>query len=123
MRADCLRRLCGAVLAALLCGGVPACLLGQEARQQDAAASASPTVTAVRVVKATGEVLKITTNVINVEVGQPLDPERVAASLKALYRTGDYSDIRAVSYPENGGVRLDFAVRENLFFNEVMVVG
>ena len=118
-----MRRVCGAVLAALLCGGAPACLLAQQAQQQDAPAAASPPVTAVRVVNANGEILKTTANVINVEVGKPLDPEKIAASLKALYRTGDYSDIRAVSYPESGGVRLDFVVRENLFFNQVMVVG
>jgi outer membrane protein insertion porin family len=123
MRADCVRRLCGAVVAALLCGGAPARLLAQQVQVQDAPAAAAPPVTALRVVNEQGEVLKTNPNIVNVEIGKPLDPEKVAESLKALYRTGDYSDIRAVSYPESGGIRLDFVVRENLFFNQVIILG
>ena len=123
MRADCVRRLCGAVLAAFLCGGVPARLLAQQVHEQDAPAATAPVLAAVRVVNANGQVLKTPRNVITLEIGKPLDREKVAANLKALYRTGDYSDIRALSYPVDGGVRLDFVVRENLFFNQVIVLG
>src|SRR5260370_1446748 len=52
-----------------------------------------------------------------------MDRERVAESLRALYRTGDYADLRAVLTPEADGARLDFVVRENLFFNQVRIEG
>ena len=40
-----------------------------------------------------------------------------------LYRTGDYADLRAAIATVPGGVRLDFVVRENLFFNQVLIEG
>jgi outer membrane protein assembly factor BamA len=63
------------------------------------------------------------TPAISVEVGNPLDHAQVAASLKALYRTGNYANIQAVSEPMDGGIRLDFVVEENLFFNQVILFG
>jgi outer membrane protein insertion porin family len=47
----------------------------------------------------------------------------VAQSLRLLYKTGDYSDLRAVLTTVPGGVRLDFVARENLFFNQVLIDG
>ncbi len=58
-----------------------------------------------------------------VETGKTLDRGKIAESLRALYRLGDYADLRAVVTPEANGVRLDFVVRENLFFNEVRIEG
>src|SRR5713101_6987318 len=93
MRADCVRRLCGAMLAAFLCGGVPASLCSQQVGAQNVApANEAPLVKNVRVITAGGEVLKVADGVISVEVGKPLDHEQVAASLKSLYRTGVYAD-------------------------------
>jgi len=43
--------------------------------------------------------------------------------LRLLYKTGDYSDLRATITPVSGGVRLDFVARENLFFNQVLIDG
>src|SRR6266567_1797662 len=124
MRADCVRRLCGAVLAAFLCGGVPSSVLAQEiGAQNPSPADEAPLVTEVRIVSEDGHVLNASTSAIAVEVGKPLDREKVAASLKALYRTGVYSDIRALSEHVEGGIRVDFVVRENLFFNQVIVAG
>jgi len=125
MRANCVRRLCGALLAALLCGGVPVVLCGQQ--QSSPAASApeqsSLPVTECRVLTADGQALPIAGNPISLEIGKPLDPAQVAASLKALYRSGKYSDIRAISQKVDGGVRVDFVVKENLFFNQVILLG
>jgi outer membrane protein insertion porin family len=117
MRADCVRRLCGAVLVALFCGGAPASLCGQES-----AADEAQLVTGVRVVGGDGQELDTGSSAVAIETGKPLDREKVAASLKALYRTGKYSDIRAVSERVEGGIRVDFVVQENLFFNRVIVV-
>jgi len=58
-----------------------------------------------------------------IQVGAPLDHRQVADSLRALYRTGDYADLRAVTTPVEGGVRLDFVARENFFFGEVRIDG
>jgi outer membrane protein insertion porin family len=120
MRADCVRRLCGAVLAALFCGGVPANLWGQQA-----AAPPSPerSLSGFRVVTRDGQPVKMGGNPITLEIGKPLDRAEIAASLKALYRTGRFSDIRAVAQEDNGGVRVDFVVQENLYFNQVLLSG
>jgi outer membrane protein insertion porin family len=118
------RRLCGAVLAAFLSGGVPSGVWAQEiGAQNPSPADQAPLVTGVRVVSEDGKVLNASSSAISVEVGKPLDREKVAASLKSLYRTGVYSDIRAVSDHVDGGIRIDFVVRENLFFNQVIVDG
>jgi outer membrane protein assembly factor BamA len=122
MRANCLSKLCEVVLAAFLCGGLPV-WARQEAAQNPPATDAAPLVTNVRVVTTDGRVLKTRTDAIEVEIGKPLDREKIAASLKALYRSGAYSDIRAVSQPLNGGIQVDFLVQENLFFNQLLVLG
>jgi len=58
-----------------------------------------------------------------VETGKALERGKIAESLRALYRTGDYADLRAVVTPVADGVRLDFVVRENFFFNQVRIEG
>jgi Outer membrane protein/protective antigen OMA87 len=124
MRADGVRLRCCAVLAALLCGGVPANLCGQQAAAPaPVAEQSSLLVTESRVVTTEGRILRIAGNPISLEIGKPLDPAQVAASLKALYRSGKFSDIRAVSRKEGGGVGIDFVVRENLFFNQLILLG
>ena len=93
---------------------------------QDAPATntpGEPTVVAVRIVKEDGRVLSEAPAGIAVEPGKPLDRGKVAESLRALYRTGNYSDLRAVVTPVAGGLRLDFVARENLFFNQVRIEG
>jgi outer membrane protein assembly factor BamA len=112
------------VLAALFCGGVPARLCGQQtALAAPATDQAAAPVTEFRVVTAGGQVLRVAGNPISLEIGKPLDPAQVAATLKALYRLGNFSDIRAVSQQVAGGVRIDFIVQENLFFNQVILLG
>ncbi len=69
-------------------------------------AKEDPTIVAIRIVKEDGQVLS-----------------NSPSGLPALYRLGDYADLRAVVTPEANGVRLDFVVRENLFFNEVRIEG
>jgi len=112
------------VLAAFLCGGVTASFgAQQDGVRNPSAADQAPAVTSIRVVTAGGEVLNAAADVITVELGKPVDRAKVSASVKALYRTGVYSDIRAVSKGVDGGIRIDFVVRENLFFNQVIVQG
>ena len=58
-----------------------------------------------------------------IQEGKPLDRKQVAEALRILYRTGDYADLKAVSTPVEGGVRLEFIARENLFFSEITIEG
>jgi outer membrane protein assembly factor BamA len=112
------------MLAAFLCGGVPASLCSQQVGAQNVASeNEAPLVKSVRVITADGKILQVPDGVITVQIGKPLDPEQVAASLKSLYRTGVYSDIRAVAEPVEGGAQIDFVVHENLFFNQVIILG
>jgi outer membrane protein insertion porin family len=118
------RRLGGVVLAAFLCGGVPATLCPQQVVPETAGApDETLPVKNVRLLTTDGRILNAGTPAISVEVGNPLDRAQVAASVKALYRTGNYANIQAVSEPMDGGIRLDFVVEENLFFNQVILFG
>jgi len=80
-------------------------------------------VVAARIVSEDGRVLSESPKGIAVEIGKPLEREQVARSIRALYGMGDYADIRAVTTPIGSGMRLDFVVRENLFFNRVLIEG
>src|SRR6266850_1781739 len=86
-------------------------------------AAAKPKVVAVRIIKEDGTVLSEAPVGISVETGKALDRGKVAESMRGLYRTGNYSDLRAVAVAVEGGVRLDFVARENLFFNQVRIEG
>jgi outer membrane protein insertion porin family len=112
----------GIAALALLMGAAPTrAQLPQDRPTTNAAEQ--PVVVAVRVVTEDGQVLSEAPAGITVEPGKPLDRGRVAESLRALYRTGTYSDLRALVVPAAGGVRLDFVARENLFFNQIRIEG
>ncbi len=80
-------------------------------------------VVAIRVVTETGQVLEENPANLLLQPGQPLDSEVVRESLRQLYRTGRYADLRAETYPAAGGMRVDFVVRRAFFVNLVSVVG
>jgi outer membrane protein insertion porin family len=82
-----------------------------------------PKVVAVRIVREDGRVLAESPLGISVKPGKPLDRNKISESLRALYRSGDYADLRAVVTPVKDGVQLDFVVRESLFFNQVRLEG
>jgi outer membrane protein assembly complex protein YaeT len=80
-------------------------------------------VMSVRVVTEAGAVLEENPARLTLQPGQDytLDVER--DTLRELFRTGSYADVRAVLTPIAGGVRLDYVVRQNLFINQVHVSG
>jgi outer membrane protein assembly factor BamA len=124
MKADCVRLLGGVVLAALLSGGVPRSLSAQQAEPAaPPGAQNSSAVVEFRVITGDGKVLHLTGSPVSIEIGQPLNRDQVASSVRALYRTGRFSDISAVSEPVAGGIRVDFVVKENLFFNQLILLG
>jgi len=89
---------------------------------QDSTSTAA-NVVAVRIVTQDGKVLPGAPANVTVETGKPLDPNQVAESIRKLYRTGDYTDLKATATSVQGGVRVDFVVREQLFFNQVIIEG
>src|SRR6266849_5315693 len=131
MKANCGQGLRNIAAAALLLGvalGTAHAQQGTPAQEpstpvsQDAAETAE-TVVAVRIVTEDGRVLSEAPAGLAVAVGKPLDREQVAESIRALYRTGEYADVRATSTAVAGGIRVDFVVREQLFFNRVILHG
>src|SRR5260370_3252101 len=95
----------------------------QQENPADKVAAEQRKVVAIRIVREDCPVLAEAPSGIAVETGKPLDQGKIAESMRALYRTGDYADLRAVLTPETDGIRLDFVVRENLFFNQVRLEG
>ena len=62
-------------------------------------------------------------DVVSQEVGQPLDASKIAASLRKLYATGRFTDLRAEAEPGQGGVHLLFVGRAQFFVGMVQVEG
>jgi outer membrane protein insertion porin family len=116
------RRWGGIVVFALLFGAAKSPAQAQAEAQAGASAAKAPVV-AMRIVTEDGRVLSESPAGLAVEIGKPLDREQVARSLRALYGLGDYADLRAVVTPVGSGVRLDFVVRESLFFNKIWIKG
>jgi outer membrane protein assembly factor BamA len=113
----------GIVALALLSGAATTHAQTPQSSSSPAEPAEQPVVLATRVVSEDGRVLSEPVKGINVEIGKPLDRTKVAESLRLLYKTGDYSDLRAVITTVPGGVRLEFVARENLFFNQVLIDG
>ncbi len=55
--------------------------------------------------------------------GQPFELEAERHSLRALYRSGDFADIRVEATPVAEGVRVEFIVRRNFYYNTVRLEG
>ncbi|HUI75975.1 MAG TPA: POTRA domain-containing protein [Candidatus Acidoferrum sp.] len=129
MKANWVNELRGTVIVALLAGIVPAPIYPQQVGKTEPSqigeqtAMNAPLVAHVRIVTEEGRILSESPQGVKVEIGKPIDRDEVAASIHALYGTGDYADIRAVEESVAGGVRLDFVVRENLFFNQIQIEG
>src|SRR5437016_4350663 len=102
----------GIVALALLTGAAPTHAQIPQDGSTGGVGKEEPKIVAVRIVKENGEVLSNAPAGITVQTGKPLDRAKIAESLRSLYRTGDYADLRAVVTPEADGARLDFVVRE-----------
>src|SRR5216684_3702231 len=123
MKSGWANRLRGIVALALLTGAAPSRAQTPQAISMPGDVKEEPKIVAIRSVQEDGQVLSDFPSGIAVETGKALDREKIAESLRALYRTGDYADLKAVVTPVADGVRLDFVVRENLFFNQVRIEG
>src|SRR6266852_2350296 len=108
---------------ALLTGAAPTRAQAPPSTSVTSVEKEEPKIVAIRIVREDGQVLSDSPSGVAVETGKARDRGKIADSLRTLYRTGDYADLRAVVTPITGGVRLDFVVRENLFFNQVRIEG
>ena len=75
----------------------------------------------VRIVDESGKVLVESPANISVQPGKTLERDQVADSIRTLYKTGTYSYIAARLDPTVNGIGIDFVVREQLFFNQVII--
>src|SRR6202166_1520232 len=82
-----------------------------------------PHVVAVRVVAESGSVLEQNPPKLTLQPGQSFSMEAESASLRELFRSGRYADLRAELADVPGGVRLDFVVRQNFYVNRVRIEG
>src|SRR5712692_8999585 len=123
MKSDWANGLRGIVALALLTGAAPSRAQTPQYTTVTDVAKEDPKIVAIRIVQEDGQVLSESPSGIAIETGKALDREKIAESLRTLYRTGDYADLKAVVTPVADGVRLDFVVRENLFFNQVRIEG
>src|SRR6202162_5520809 len=82
-----------------------------------------PRVVAVRVVTESGAALEQNPPQLTLQPGQVFSMEAEGTSLRELFRTGRYADLRAELTDVPGGVRLDFVVRQNFYINRVQIEG
>ncbi len=82
-----------------------------------------PRVVVVRVVAESGAVLQENPPKLTLQPGQPFSMEAESASLRELFRSGRYANLRAELADVPGGVRLDFVVRQNFYINRVQIEG
>src|SRR6266566_3223280 len=90
---------------------------------QDGPTGEPPRVVAVRVVTESGSVLEQDPPQLTAQRGQPFSMASESESLRELFRSGRFADLRAELTDAPGGVRLDFVVRQNLYINRVQIVG
>jgi outer membrane protein insertion porin family len=108
-----------AALVAAVCFCAAICARGQAGE----AAVEGKRVAEIRIVDATAYVLADKLPEMPLEVGKPFDMDAERASLKALYATGRYAQIRTDATPVTDGLRIDFVVEENLFNNVLRIEG
>jgi len=107
----------GFLLLMLLAGG-------RSAFAQSTPPEAAPAkIVGVRIVREDSSLLEADPKGLPIKIGEPMQREQVAESIRILYRTGDYADLRAILIPDAEGMRLDFVARQNFFINQVLVDG
>jgi len=80
-------------------------------------------VAVIHVVDDSGRTVTTPLPSLPLEPGKPFDFAVERESLRKLYATGDYSDIRVTAAPEGDGLHIDFVVRRNYFNNVVRIEG
>ena len=63
------------------------------------------------------------TELIPLRTGEPLDPDKVRASIQAMFATGRYADIQVDAAPAEGGVKVTFLTVDNWFIGPIQILG
>ena len=108
-----------AALGAAMCLCAVVCAQGQAGE----AAVEGKRVAEIRIVDASGYALSDQLPAMALEVGKPFEMEAERTSLKALYATGRYAQIRTDATAAADGLRIDFVVEKNLFNNVLRIEG
>ena len=98
-------------------------LLAGALAAQSSGSGEPPRIVAVRVVTESGAVLEENPPKLTVRAGQAFSVQTESTSLRELFRSGRYADLRAELTDVPGGVRLDYVVRQNLYINRVQIAG
>ncbi|HEY7825938.1 MAG TPA: POTRA domain-containing protein, partial [Candidatus Acidoferrales bacterium] len=77
----------------------------------------------IRVVAASGQSIPGKEPELPLQVNQPFDFATERESLRILYRTGNFSDIRVAVAPEGDALRVDFIAKRNYYNNVVRIAG
>jgi outer membrane protein insertion porin family len=105
-------------LGALLCS----LLAGTSVRAQEAQIEGQ-NVAEIRIVDDTGKPVRAPATPLPLEIGKAFDFGAERESLRVLYRTGDFADIRVTAVSATDGVRVEFVVQRNFYNNVVRVEG
>lgn len=97
--------------------------LAAQAQEPSALPEEGQKIAAVRIVGETGEVVEENPAALPLRSGAGYRAEAVRESLRWLFRTGRFADIRAESTATPAGLRVDFVVRQNFYVNIVRVTG
>ena len=97
-------------------------LLVAPARAQETAIEGRR-VAEVRVVDEAGKTVTERVPPLPLEADKPFDYAAERESLRTLYRMGDFSDIHVSAAPEAEGLRVDFIVQRNFYYNVVRIEG
>jgi outer membrane protein insertion porin family len=77
----------------------------------------------VRVVDEAGKTAAEHLPPLSLKTGRPFDFGAERESLRTLYRTGDFADIRVSATDETDGLHVAFIVRRNYYNNSIRVIG
>jgi outer membrane protein assembly factor BamA len=110
-------------LAASLLASAPVRALPDQDKAADQALVEGQRVAEIRVLDDSGHTLEGNATALPLEVGKPFDFSAERESLRSLYRTGDFANIRVIAAPVAQGLRVDFIVQRNYYNNVVRVEG
>ena len=108
-----------AVLGALVCAWL---LTAGNLRAQERGIEGHR-VAEIRVVDESGQAIPGKEPALPLLADQPFDFNSERESLRILYRTGNFSDIRVAVAPEGDALRVDFIVKRNYYNNVVRIDG
>ncbi|MFZ0818574.1 MAG: POTRA domain-containing protein [Candidatus Acidiferrales bacterium] len=111
-----------AAAASLLGAGATAQRISDASAEQLAQWEGRP-VAEVRVVTDSGELIKQNSAALPLASGHPYDSESARTTLRKLYASGNYADIREEIQEVSGGIRVDFVVRRNFYIGVVRIEG